>query len=76
MSDTILVKRDENRAEQWDRASLAEYLGDTPGRIIKTTQHGDGTVTTVTHYEVPWQTLITKEARWTRVLVTERGAAR
>ena len=69
--DTILVKRDENRAERWDRTSLAEYLGDTPGRVIKETRHNDGSVTTVTHYEVPWQTLTTKETRWTRVLVTE-----
>lgn len=72
MSDTVLVKRDDNRAEQWDRGALAEYLGDTPGRVIKTVQHSDGTVTTVTHYEVSWQTLITKEDRATRVLVTER----
>lgn len=73
MADTVLVKRDETRAEQWDRASLDEYLGDTPGKVVKTIAHSDGTVTTVTHYEVPWQTLVTKETRWTRVLVTERG---
>jgi len=73
MSDTVLVKRDENRAEQWDRDCLREYLGDTEGRVVKTTQHNDGTLTTVTHYEVPWQTLITKETRYTRVLVTERA---
>lgn len=73
MSDTILVKLNENRAEQWDRDCLQEYLGDTEGRVVKNTRHNDGTVTTVTHYEVPWQTLITKETRYTRVLVTERA---
>lgn len=73
MSEGILVKRDESRAKRWDRDSLTEYLGDTPGRVIKQIRHDDGTTTTVTHYEVHWQTLVTKEDRWTRVLVTERA---
>jgi len=72
VSDTVLVKRDDNRAEQWDRAALQEYLGRTEGRVIKRMKHGDGTVTEVTHYDVPWTTMAGLE-RWTRVLVTERG---
>lgn len=73
MSDTVLVKRDESRAERWDLVSLREYIADTPGKVVRQTRHSDGTVTTVTHYEVHWQTLITHEDQWTRVLVTERG---
>jgi len=72
MSDTVLVKRDDNRAEQWERSALRDYLGNTAGRVVKRTQHDDGTVTEVTHYDVPWTTMSGLE-RWTSVHVTERG---
>ena len=72
MSDTVRVKRDGNLAEQWDRDALREYLGNAAGRVVKRTQHTDGTVTEVTHYDVPWTTMTGVE-RWTSVLVTERG---
>jgi hypothetical protein len=72
VSDTVLVKRDDNRAEQWDRAALQEYLGSTEGRVVKRTQHDDGTVTEITQYDVPWTTMTGVE-RWTSVLVTERS---
>ena len=72
MSDTVRVKRDGNLAEQWTRDALRDYLGDAAGRVAKRTQHNDGTVTEVTHYDVPWTTMTGVE-RWTSVLVTERG---
>ena len=72
MSDTVRVRRDGNLAEQWNRDALRDYLGNAAGRVVKRTQHNDGTVTEVTHYDVPWTTMTGVE-RWTSVLVTERG---
>ena len=72
MSDTVRVRRDGNLAEQWNRDALRDYLGNAAGRVVKRTQHNDGTITEVTHYDVPWTTMTGVE-RWTSVLVTERG---
>jgi hypothetical protein len=72
MADTVRVKRDGNLAEQWNRDALRDYLGNAAGRVVKRTQHNDGTVTEVTHYDVPWTTMTGVE-RWTSVPVTERG---
>lgn len=64
----LLVALDDGRAQQWDDASLREYVGDTPATAVRRIRHRDGTETVVTDYRVQWPH---NPERWTRVRVTE-----